>query len=261
MSTTNADATDSTDAKPTPEPEALVAALTAKEALEGVPRSSFGDQSGNVMNALEALDRVVLRAADDPATLAAAGECLGEDPATDGGKNSHELAETSERDIHQRHADADRDGAVPVTIELTSPMIELIDIVKEDDQTTAEWVMRELEGALAGHENEYYGEVTGQVKAEVPSEIVRWVRLWEQHLALTGERERTARDVEEYLLDFLELEHEWSLDGGEEFEPKDLLPEFDSGDDDGQDRGGGGGSSASNPHTSTGEDRHADTEA
>lgn len=75
-----------------------------------------------------------------------------------------------------------------------------------------------------------------------PIEIVRWVRLGEQHLELTGERERTAQDVEEYLLNFLELEHKWSLDGGEEFEPGDLLPEFDSGDNDSQNRNDEGGS-------------------
>ena len=254
MSTANADTTDSTDAEQTPDAEALAATVAARKTLNDVPWSAFGEYGGEMTNVLEALDRVVLAVADDPSTLAAAGDRL------DGGKNSHELAETSDRDVHQRHADADRDETVPVTIELTSPMIELIDIVKDDDQTTAEWIMRELEGVLAGHENEYYGEVTGQVKAEVPSEIVRWVRLWEQHLALTGERERTAQDVEEYLLDFLELEHEWSLDGGEEFKPKDLLPDFDSGDDDGQDRDDEGRSSASNPHTSTEEYRHADTE-
>jgi len=141
-------------------------------------------------------------------------------PATEG--REEDPAETPDEVVMQRHAEADRLDSVPITIELTSPMIELIDHARKTDEgeSVTDWIKQTIQAQLARHDHEHWNSVTVDVVAELPAETAQWARLWANHHAATGPE---PHDVENTLLNYVNHRYEWRVQGGGEAVDVDLV--------------------------------------
>jgi hypothetical protein len=131
--------------------------------------------------------------------------------------------ETPDEVVMQRHAEADRLDSVPITIELTSPMIELIDHVRKtnEGETATDWIKRAVHSRLARRDHEFWTSATVPVEVELPPEAAQWARLWADHSIATGSN---PRDVESRLMDYIDLKFDWRVEGGGELDVAADLP-------------------------------------
>jgi len=209
-----------------PEIAPLQEIARAQETLKSIPHARLDDDtSSRMVNALEQLDNILLDASGED--LLDARARAHEAPNTPGG----ESAETPDGVIKQRHAEADLCDTVPITIELTPAMVGLIDFVRDADQgeSFTDWIKNTIRLPLARRDHQFWSSVTVPVKAELPPEAARWARLWANHYAATGSE---PHDIETRMMDYIDLDFEWLVEGGEEL---DLPAEKDDGGDEDDD--------------------------
>ena len=198
---------------------ALEAVVTARETLESISEDDIDEDTfGRVWNAKEHLDNVLLDATAQDLVAVASDQVL------------TCPTETSEDVVKQRHAEAGVTDTVPITIELTSPMVELIDLVRKDDEgeTVTDWVKRAVQTRLACRDHEFWSSVTVPVEVELPPEAAQWARLWADHRTATGSE---PCDVENRLMDYIDLEFDWRVEGGGKLDVAADLP--GAGDEEG----------------------------
>lgn len=190
----------------------LEAVATARETLESIDEDDIDEDTfGRVWNAKEQLDNVLLAATAQDLVAVASDQVL---PAP---------TETREDVVKQRHAKAGTTDTVSITIELTSPMVELIDLVRKDDEgeTVTDWIKRAVETRLARRDHEFWSSVTVPVEAELQADAAQWARLWADHRTATGSE---PCDVENRLMDYIDLEFNWRVKGGGELDVAADLP-------------------------------------
>lgn len=190
----------------------LEAVATARETLESISEDDIDEDTfGRVWNAKEHLDNVLLDATAQDLVAVASDQVL---PAP---------TETPEDVVKQRHAEAGTTDTVSITIELTSPMVELIDLERKDDEgeTVTDWIKRAVETRLARRDHEFWSSVTVPVEAELQADAAQWARLWADHRTATGSE---PYDVENRLMDYIDLEFDWRVEGGGELDVAADLP-------------------------------------
>ena len=190
----------------------LEAVATARETLESISEDDIDEDTfSRVWNAKEQLDNVLLDATAQDLVAGASDQVL---PCP---------TETPEDIVKQRHAEAGTDDTVSITIELTSPMVEFIDLERKDDEgeTVTDWIKRAVETRLARREHEFWNSVTVPVEVELPPEAAQCARLWTNHRSATGSE---PPDLETRLMDYIELEFDWRVEGGGELDVAADLP-------------------------------------
>lgn len=206
---------------------ALAQIATARDTLDAIAHADIEDGvSSRLINALEELDSILLDAGGTELLDAPARDRESADSPEDEPVRGPQ--ETPESVIKQRHDDADLDETVPITIELTPPIVELIDFVRDADEgeTTTNWIKNTIRVALVRRDHEFWSSVTAPVEVELPYEAARWAQLWANHDAATGS---DRHDIETHLMDYVNLDFDWKTEGGEELD----LPGGDEGGDDG----------------------------
>jgi len=191
---------------------ALEAVATARETLESIDEDDIDEDTfGRVWNAKEQLDNVLLDATAQDLVAVASDQVL------------TAPTETREDVVKQRHAEAGTTDTVSITIELTSPMVELIDLVRKDDEgeTVTDWIKRAVETRLARRDHEFWNSVTVPVEAELQADAAQWARLWTDHRTATGSE---PHDLETRLMDYIDLEFDWRVEGGGELDVAADLP-------------------------------------
>jgi hypothetical protein len=189
----------------------LEAIATARETLESIDEDDIDEDTFGRGNAKEQLDNVLLDATAQELVAVASDQVF------------PRPTETSEDVVKQRHAEAGTTDTVSITIELTSPMVEFIDLVRKDDEgeTVTDWIKRTVETRLARREHEFWSSVTVPVEVELPPEAAQWARLWTDHRTATGS---DPCDVETRLMDYIDLEFDWRVEGGGEMDVAADLP-------------------------------------
>lgn len=195
---------------------ALTQIATARDTLDAISHADVEDDvSSHLINALEELDNILLDA-DGSELLDARARAHEATDAQDGGPVT-DPRETPDDVIKQRHAEAGLCDTVPITIELTPAMIELIDFVRDadDGESFTDWIKNAIQLPLARRDHEFWNSITVPVEAELPPEAARWARLWANHYAATGSDHH---DIETHMMDYIDLDFEWRAEGGEELD-------------------------------------------
>jgi hypothetical protein len=199
----------------------LEAIATARELLQSIDEDAVdADTDTHLINALEQLDNILLDASAHE--LAGAGDVT--DPLATA------PSETPDEAVFRRHANAGRLDHVPVTIELTSPLVELIDHVRdaEDGESITDWIKTTVQTRLVKHDNEFWNSATVPVEAELPNDAAQWARLWADHYAATGSG---PHDIETHLMNYVDLEFDWRVEGGRDLDVATDLPNAVDGED------------------------------
>jgi len=190
--------------------DALATLFKTRELLNNLDRNALSDSAqSRVLNAEEQLDDVVLNLSytDLQAGVSSVETPFQGETLQHTSDDTDDFpSETPDDVVKQRHAAADPEESVPLTIEVAPPLFELIDIARTDDTTFAEWVTQTIECELARYDSELWSSVTESVEISPPPEVEQWVAAWAAYHASGDVSEA---DIETELLNYLDLNVEW----------------------------------------------------
>ena len=181
-----------TDHSPTDELRKIV---DARETIKTIPLDAF--EKGHLLTALEALDSIILDNAPDLASPCVATD--GGVVAADGGEGDdtrsfedrtspvHEApyeGDSSDVEIFAALVQADEGERVPVTVTFTQPMIERIDLERDEDEALVEWIRSAVSIRLGYLDMQE--EYNPELEIDVPADVAQRAQLEAAHRAETN---------------------------------------------------------------------------
>ena len=193
--------------------DALATLFEARELLNNLDSNALTDSAqSRLWNARDQLDEIVINLSPEDLQAGLDGVQtlpVTEEPECTSAAPDGLPSETPDDVVKQRHAAATPGDTVPITVELDPELVELIDIARADDKTFTEWLTKTAEAQLLYYEQQLRGSVTQSVEVPVPPEVQQWATAW---TAYNAPGDPSEEKIEQLLLEFLDLDFEWSHD-------------------------------------------------